>query len=109
MNLGVLTALLVAGLRRWVRAQVRVDQSGLTLRTPLPTHRLPWSRVRRADIVPSNAQRLFALIKGTTNDGRTIKVDGVGCRWRRYGFAGTPVAQTVDLINTYTHAASCRD
>jgi hypothetical protein len=101
LELGVATAVCGAGWMRWVRAEVKAEPSGLTLRTPFRTHRLPWSQVSHADIVPSNGNRLVALVRVTTTDGRAIKADGVGCRWRREGLATTPVGHAVDVINTY--------
>lgn len=77
----------------------------MTLRTPYRTYRLTWAEVRHADIVPTNPNHLVAIVRVTTSDGRSIKVDGVGTRWRRRGLEVTPVGHTVQLINTYADAA----
>ncbi len=68
---------------RWVRASVRADRIHLVLKTPFRTITLGWAEIKEARIVPTNGNRLFAILSVTTLDGKTIRVEAVGNRWRR--------------------------
>jgi hypothetical protein len=83
---------------RWVGASIRADGTQLVLRTLLCTTRLEWRQVKEARVVPTNGNRIFAIVSVTTVDGRRIKVDGVGNRWRRTG-GNSAVYQMAAEIN----------
>ena len=64
--------------------QAFVLQDHLVLKTPfLSTITLGWAEIKEARIVPTNGNRLFAILSVTTLDGKTIRVEAVGNRWRR--------------------------
>jgi hypothetical protein len=86
---------------RWVSAQVRVTPAQLVLRTPWRTHRLAWQQVSGARILPTNANKFFCVVQVTCADGTTVKVDGVGSRYRNAG-VGSAVAHAVNLIQRYS-------
>ena len=84
---------------RWIRTEVRAEQDILVLRTPFRTHEIPWSDVARAEIVPTNLNRLFAVVRVTLKSGKRIKVDGVARRWSKTDNDSSDVGQMVAEIN----------
>jgi hypothetical protein len=57
--------------------------------------------------VPTNANRIFAIVRVATMDGRKVKVDGVGNRWRRTA-GNRAVYQMAAEINRRAAAAQAR-
>lgn len=88
----------------WLRASVTVGHSQLVLRTPFRTRKLEWFQVKEAKVVPTNGNRLFAIVMVATTDGARIRVEGVGSRWRRAGGTGG-VYRIVEEINRRASAA----
>jgi hypothetical protein len=84
---------------RFAGAEIRAERDRLVLRSPFRTTVLAWDQVRVAAVAPTNANRLFAVVKVVTSDGRRVKVDGPGCRWRKAGNDETPVGRMVAEIN----------
>jgi hypothetical protein len=84
---------------RFARAEVRAERDCLTLRSPFRTTVLDWDKVKVASVAPTNANRLFAVVRVVTTEGRKVKVDGPGCRWRKAANDETPVARMVAEIN----------
>ena len=54
--------------------------------------------------MPSNGNRIVAVVRVTTMDGKRILVDGVGNRWRRAG-GNSAVYRMVAEINRRAMAA----
>lgn len=80
-------------------AEVRVEPARLILRTPLRGVTLRWDQVSSAAVVPTNGNRLLAMVKVTTTEGRSIRVEGAACRWRSGHNEETPVGRMVAEIN----------
>lgn len=106
---GAVILVLMGGLSlRWVRASVRADSTHLVLKTPLRTIKLRWSEVKEAKVVPTNGNRLVAVLSVTTVEGKRIKVDGVGNRWRRTA-GSSAVYQMAAEINRRVAAETAND
>jgi hypothetical protein len=87
---------------RWIRAQVRLGIDRLILRTPFRTHELPRLQGLRAEVVPTNALGVFCIVLVTLPSGRSIKVDGVGGRYRR----GVPDETVAEMARAITDWAA---
>jgi hypothetical protein len=84
---------------RFARAEVRAERDRLILRSPFRTTVLAWDQVKVASVAPTNANKLFAVVNVVGTDGRRVKVDGPGCRWRKAANEETPVGRMVAEIN----------
>ena len=89
---------------RWVHVNFRADGTHLVLTTAFCTIALGWAEIEGARVVPTNVNRLFAVLRVTTVDGKTITVDGVGNRWRRTG-GNSAVYQMAAEVNRRADAA----
>jgi Bacterial PH domain len=86
----------------WVRgmkAEVRAERDLLVLRTPFRTHRIQWSAVVGADVVPTNGNRIFAIVRVTLRSGKRIKVDGAARKWSNAHNESSDVGKMVAEIN----------
>ena len=82
---------------RWFRAAIFSDATHLVLRTPYRTRKLEWAHVKEARVVPTNGNRIIGIVRVTTMDGKRIRVDGVGNRWRRTGGDGAVYQMAAEI------------
>jgi hypothetical protein len=88
----------------WLRAEVVASNDHLFVRSVFRTTRLEWPSIDHARVVPTNGNQIFAIVRVTTADGRRIKADGVGNRWKGKDGDG-PVYRMAAEINDRAAAA----
>jgi hypothetical protein len=84
---------------RGLRAGIRAETDVLIVRTPLRTRKVLWSDIAAADVVPTNGNRIFGIVRITMRNRRRMKIDGTGNRWRRGRMEDTAVGQVTADIN----------